>query len=323
MKTQLFISSSLVTICLASVPSLAQGIVPPGAVAQFEHTIGNRVEAVTILGGDYGAAGGIYTFRSGQLASLSITKFGGGGDVSSPMDLGLWDLKWAPVVYGNIGRISAENEFESGYLVGNRTTYSVLAIQFGGGARFFLTDHFSISPTIGGMYGHTENEFKAFNTVGETVKILAKGTFVDWQVDTWSVIPAIDLKYEWTWWRTQFTASTRYTYFHTESFKTTSPVVSVTGDSHTWETRLDADVPIGVKIFGRELHTGGFFSRTQLFGGIKEGLDTDHINTLNGRFVLDFKGKLWKVRWLGLGASYFFASNFDGWSVGADVLFEF
>ena len=301
----------------------ADGLIPSAAVDQFSHTIGSRVEAVTILGGDYGAAGGIYTFRSGSLADLQITKFGGGGDVSAPMDLGIGDIKWSPVIQGNLGRIRAANDFETGYLLGNTSTYTVMAVQFGGGARFYLTDQFSIASTITGIYGHTENEFLAKNPVGDVIKELAKGTFVDWHIDTWTVAPALEVRYEWTWRRTTFELSSHYTYFHTESFKTTSPLVSVTGGSQTWENRIDVDIPTRLTVLGHELHTGGFLSRTQLYGGIAEGLNDNHINTVNGRFVFDFKNKLWKVRWIGLGASYFFSGHFDGWSAGADVRFEF
>ena len=100
-------------------------------------------------------------------------------------------------------------------------------------------------------------------------------------------------------------------------------MVEVNGDSHTWENRIDADVPLGWKLLGRELHTGGFFSRTELFGGAADGLNTDHIYTLSGRFVMDILGKIPKMRWLGLGVSYFFADHFDGWSAGVNLRFQF
>jgi hypothetical protein len=55
----------LATAGFLAQPALAQPALPADALEQFQHVIGNRVEAVTILGGDYAAAGGIYTFRSG------------------------------------------------------------------------------------------------------------------------------------------------------------------------------------------------------------------------------------------------------------------
>src|SRR6266487_1456412 len=126
---------------LACAPAFPQPVVPPQAVEQFQHVIGNRVEAVTILGGDYGAAGGIYTFRGGQAANLSIAKVGGGGDIAETRPLGESGVNWAPVLQGNLGHISARNEFTTGYLQGNEPVYDVLAVQLGVGARFYFTEN--------------------------------------------------------------------------------------------------------------------------------------------------------------------------------------
>lgn len=323
LKSNVVRQASAALLVCATASGRAQPAVPPQAIEQFQHVIGSRVEAVTILGGDYGAAGGIYTFRGGEVANLSIAKIGGGGNIAEPRPLGESGWKWAPVLQGNLGHITAQNEFATGYLQGNQSVYDVLAVQVGGGARFYFTDQLSFAPAISGIYGHTENEFKPQNAVGDAVKAAASGTYVDWQLDTWSVMPSLDLRYEWLWRRTAFEFNSRYTFFHTESFDSSSPVVSVNGDSHAWENKLDVDVPLGWRVFGRELHTGGFFARTELFGGAAEGLNEDHIYTVNGRFVMDLLGKVWKVRWLGLGASYFFGDHFDGWSAGLDLRFQF
>jgi len=142
-------------------------------------------------------------------------------------------------------------------------------------------------------------------------------------LDTWSVVPALELEYDWKWGRTSFEFSSRGSFFHTESFESSSPIVGVNGDSTTWANKLDADVPLGLKFFGRELHTGGFLSRTELFGGAARGLNTDSLYTIDGRLVLDFLGKLPKVRWAGLGVSYFWGHDFGGWSAGLDLRFKF
>ena len=301
--------------------ALAQ--VPPAAIEQFHEVIGSRVEATTILGGDYGAAGGIYTFRGGTLADLNVAKAGGSGPVTKPRALDLWDLKWAPVLQGNVGHIKADNEFDKGFLQGNRTSYDIWAGQLGGGARFYFTDCLSLSPTISAIYGHTENDFHPRNRIGHSVNAAGKGTFVDWELDTWTFAPGVDVKYEWVWGRTAFSFSSRYGFFYTESFQCTSGVVGVEGDSSTWENKLDVDVPLGLRVCGRELHTGGFFSRTELHGGIADGLNENHVYTANGRFVVDLLGKLWKVKWLGVGASYFWSEHGNGWTAGIDTRFQF
>ena len=45
-------------LVLACLSGLAQ-VVPPQAVEQLQQVVGNRIEAVSILGGDYAAAGGV------------------------------------------------------------------------------------------------------------------------------------------------------------------------------------------------------------------------------------------------------------------------
>jgi hypothetical protein len=303
--------------------ALAQPVVPPEAIDQFNRVVGTRVEALTILGGDYGASGGLYKFRGGNVADLEISKLGGGGMVAAPRPLGEGEVTWAPVVQGNIGRLGVANEFRSGYLQGNRMKYEVLAVQLGGGARFYFNEHFSLAPTFSAIYGHTENQFLPQNAVGTAVQTVASGTYVDWTLDTWSVVPSLDAKYQWNWGRTTFEFSSRYNFFHTESFASSSPVINIQGDSHTWENKLDVDVPLGWKLFGQELHTGGYLGRTELFGGVADGMNENHVNIVNGRLVLDLAGKLWKVQWLGLGYSYFFGEHFEGWSAGATVRFQF
>ena len=310
-------------LAFAATPVLAQPVVPPGAVEQFQHVVGTRVEAVTILGGDYGAAGGFYTFRGGDAARLKISKMGGGGDVAARRPLGMGGLQWAPVLQGNLGFISAENEFATGYLQGNKSVYDVFAMQAGGGARLYFTDQFSAAVALSGIYGQTENEFRAQNSVGEAIKVAASGTYVDWTLETWSAVPSLDLRYTGQWRTTLVEFSSRFTFFHTESFASTSPVLAVNGDSHTWENKIDVDVPLDWRLFGHGLRTGGFISRTDVGGSAAAGLNEDNFYTVNGRLVVDLLGRVWKVRWLGVGASWFSGKHFDGWTAGADIRIKF
>src|SRR5262249_40557735 len=120
-----------------------------------------------------------------------------------------------------------------------------------------------------------------------------------------------------------FELQSRFDYYHTESFESSSILVSVAGNSQTWENKLDVDLPTGWRLLSGEFHTGGFFSRTELYGDAASGLNASSFYTANGRFVFDFNGKLWKVRWVGLGASYFWGHDFEGWSAGLDLSFKF
>ena len=71
----------------------------------------------------------------------------------------------------------------------------------------------------------------------------------------------------------------------------------------------------GVTLFNRELHVGGYYSWTGQYGDLSNGfsestLDVNWVNEIHGRVVLDFLKKLWKVKWLGLGGSYFWGEQF-------------
>ena len=177
-----------------------------------------------------------------------------------------------------------------------------------------------------GMYGHTENTFYPNNNASAAaLQPAARAAgLVDWSADTWTIRPAADFQYIYTWRRTIFTLSSDPTYFHTESFNTSNPNVIVNGDSETWMNKIDVDVPLGKNLWGHELRTGGFFSRTELIGDIKNGLNTDHLYELHGRIVLDYLNQLWKVQWIGIGGSYLWGNDgFTGYSFGLDIAFRF
>ena len=319
--------AGLVAVLIPTSRTMAQ--VPPGVASQLQSSVGNRVESLTILGGDYGVSGG--TFSSVQSSGsnkaetdLNISKFGGMGDVGDPRPLGLGNLKWQPRLQGSMGHLTAERKFTRGVLARDENEYDVFAIQFGGGARFWFTDHLSLTPTLTGMYGHTEDDFTARSAFSQAnVAAARRAGLIDWEVDTWTVRPGAELAYTRKLRRTVFEITSGLAHFHTEDFDSSSSNVAVDGESQTWMNKIDVDVPLGAELFGRELHTGGYFSRTDFYGDMEDGLGTDYVYEVHGRFVLDYLGKLWKVQWIGLGASYLWGSDFDGWSFGADVRFKF
>jgi hypothetical protein len=146
---------------------------------------------------------------------------------------------------------------------------------------------------------------------------------INWYADTWTVRPAANIQYVYTWHRTIFTLSSDYDYFHTESFHTSTALLKINGDSEVWKNQIDVDVPLGKMLWGHELRTGGYFSREQLFDNLKSGTGTDHLYEIHPRLVLDFLGELWKVQWIGIGYSYIWGGPIQGWSIGADIAFRF
>jgi hypothetical protein len=255
---------------------------------------------------------------------MDVSKFGGAGDVGDPQKLGDLDVAWQPRLQGSMGYVDATSDIRAGPLKGGTNRFRTFAIQFGAGARFWLTDHLSLAPTLTGMYGHTSNEYAPTGTVPSvSVNRASQIGLVGWDENTWTVRPAVNIQYMFAWDRTIVTLSSDPTFFHTESFSSSNVNDFVNGDSASLADKIDVDVPLGKQLYGHELRTGGYVSRTDLFGDLKEGLNTQHLYEAHGRLVLDFLNQFWKVQWMGIGGSYLWGANFTGWTVGADVLFHF
>ena len=308
---------------LAAFPASAQ--LPANVVSEARAIAGTRVEAFDILGGDYGLNGGSYK-SSDQNVNLNISKFGGMGDVGDPMPIGNSGIAWQPRLQGSMGSLTTDKTYGNSnpLIKGDKNQYDTFAIQFGGGARFWFNDNLSLAPTIMGMYGYTENTYTAHSAFGQANLAAARAAgVVDWDINTWTIRPACELAYVFTWRRTIFTLTSDGTYFHTESFASTNPNLDINGNSEMWQNKIDVDVPLGVQIFNHELRTGGYFSRSDFYGDLNTGLNTEHLYEVHGRVVLDFLGQLWKCQWIGLGYSYLWGSNFTGVSYGLDVAFRF
>ena len=327
------LSSPRIAAALAA--GLALAILTPAGVQsqglgelqnQFNSVTGSRVETLTIFGGDYGLTGGNYRSYRQQdgKAEIGVNKFGGAGDIGDPQPIGDTGIAWQPRLQGSMGTVETKKVYNSGELEGDTTKFNTFAIQFGGGGRFWFGDHLSLAPTFMGMYGHTENEYDARSVFGKSNYSEADQIgLINWSADTWTVRPAANIQYVYTWHRTIFTLSSDYTYYHTESFNTSTSNLKINGDSESWANKIDVDIPLGKQLWGHELRTGGYFSRNQLFDGLKSGMGTDHLYEIHGRVVLDFLGELWKVQWIGIGYSYLWGGPVSGYSIGADIAFRF
>jgi hypothetical protein len=326
----------LVRACLLAVASSLLGLLPRAAECRFtsdqiqqaRSALNSRIEALTILAGDFGLSGGSFSSITpnvlppdrGTDTALEVSKFGGAGDVGDPRPLGRLPIAWQPRLQGNMGYLESTNHLPDGDV----STFSNYAMQFGGGARFWLSERFSVAPTVMGMYGHTSNTYAANSLLMRSnLESAAQRGLVDGSVDTWTLRPALEVQYVFRWDRSLITLSSDSAYFHTQSFRSSSAATSLSGNSGSLDNKIDLDLPLGRQLFGHELHTGGYLSRTELFGELKSGLDAQHINEIHGRLVLDYLNQLWKFQWIGVGGSYLWGTNIKGWTIDADIAFHF
>jgi hypothetical protein len=313
-------------------PRIGKSQVSSAQTGQLLSQIGTRIEALTILGGDFGLSDGNFkSTGSGMLrpgertdTHLDVTKLGGAGDIGDPQPLGNLGVGWQPTLQGNMGYLESTNSLQSPLLKGDTSTFRDFAIEFGGGARFWLSERFSVAPTFMAMYGHTSNTYTAGSIfMRANLTQAMKLGLADWRVDTWTIRSALDIQYVIRWDRLIITLSSDPTYFHTESFRSSNISLDVFGDSGSLDNKIDLDIPLGVQLHGHELRTGGYFSRTELYGDLKDGLGVQHINEAHARLVADFLNQFWKLQWIGIGGSYLWGTNIRGWTFGADVTFRF
>lgn len=316
---------------LASAPAArSQAQISTAQATLLQNAIGARVEALTILGGDFGLSDGSFhsagALRPGPSADVEtrVNKIGGDGEVGDPMPLDGLNIGWQPRLQGNMGYLDSSTHLQSRELAGDTSELKTVAIEFGGGARVWTSDRLSFAPTVMILYGHTDDTYSAQGVFGrENLPDLQRLGLADWSIDTWSFRPALNVQYLVALDRALITLSTDATGFYTHGFARSNLNVRVGGDSGFVTDKIDLDIPLDIELDGHELRSGGYLSRTDLLGDLRAGLGVQHLNELHGRLVLDFLNQLWKVQWLGLGASYLWGTNISGWTVGADVAFRF
>ncbi|HVU26647.1 MAG TPA: Solitary outer membrane autotransporter beta-barrel domain [Verrucomicrobiae bacterium] len=300
----------------AAPPSL-----PPGAQQQLDDVVGQRVEATAVLGTQNIAS------RSGlgwklNNADGTIYKLPWKFGLNEPTPIGDSEIKWTPVLEGGAGYGEFENHFENNVLAGNESDYDTIALSLGAGPRFYFSDSgFSVLPAFDFLFAHTENHFFAHTLAGEAV--LANGQFVNWQVWTISFVPSFELRYKKTFghWTPEFTSG--YAYFHTIPISRSTDAISFRSNSMVWANKIDLDYLTDWKLRDCPIHFGGDFSRTDLYGGLRESMNTDHYYQTDGRVTFDVAGKFWKIATVGLSAGYFWSGAFNGYSVGLEGSLKF
>lgn len=299
-------------------------------MALIQNSIGPRVDALTILGGDFGLSDGEFHSSetrgsgTGLPVETSVTKFGGDGEIGSPVPLGRLHIRWQPLVQGNIGYLVSRTRLSEPRSGGATNAFRTVAVEFGGGPRLWVSDRLSFAPTVMVLYGRTDDDYVVSSAASHpSITQLLQFGLIDWSIQTWSLRPALNVQYILPVSRTLVTFSSDAVGFFTHGFSRSNDYLRVGGDSGFVTNKIDLDIPLGVKLYGQELHTGGYLSRTDLLGDLRRGLTVQHLNELHGRLVLDLLNQLWGVQWIGLGASYIWGTNITGWTVGADVEFHF
>jgi hypothetical protein len=294
---------------------------PPGAVQQLDTAIGQRVEATAVLGTQSIAS------RAGLGWSLngadgSIYKIPWETEWQDPQPLGDSGLLWAPVFEGGVGCGWFANHFNNNALTGNESDFRTVALSLGVGPRFYFGDSgFSVLPAFSLLYAYTDNDFDAHNALGQ--QVVADGRYVNWNVQTISLVPSFELQYKKTFGRWTPKVTSAFACYNTQPISRSTDALSFRSDSKVWANKFDLDYLTAWKVRDCPVHFGGDAGRTDLYQGLRGALGTDHYYETDGRVTLDVLGKLWKVKSVGLSGGYFWCGAFSGYSVGLEGSVKF
>src|SRR5262245_38381858 len=117
-------------LLLALAPAARAQVIPPGALEQLDQVVGQRVEAVAIIGTQSVAS------RTGLGWTLNdadgvIYKVPWKFELMEQMPLGDTGMTWTPVVEGGLGYGEFENHFNNNVLAGNESDFQTAALSVG------------------------------------------------------------------------------------------------------------------------------------------------------------------------------------------------
>jgi len=312
--------SSLFMLSFTVIAGRGQSL-PSGALQQLDTAIGQRVEATAVLGTqNIASRAGLGWSLNG--ADGSIYKLPWNFELREPAPLGDSGLTWAPVIDGGLGYGWFVNHFNNNALAGNESDFSTVALGLGVGPRIYFGDSgLSVLPAFGLLYAFTDNDFDAHTPLGQ--QVVANGQYVNWNVQTISLVPSFEVQYKKTFgrWTPKITSASAY--YNTQPLSRSTDALNFRSDSTVWANKLDLDYLTAWKVLDCPVHFGGDVGRTDLFQGLRGALGTDHYYETDGRVTLDVLGRFWKVKSVGLSGGYFWCGAFNGYSIGLEGSVKF
>ncbi len=304
-------------------PNLVRAQLSPGIQNQLNDVVGQRVEATAVLGTqNIATRSGLGWKLNG--ADGSIFKIPWKFEVLDPSPIGDSEIQWTPVFEGGLGFGEFNNHFDDNILAGNESDYDTTALSLGAGPRFYFGDSgFSVLPAFDFLFAYTENHFTANPDSLAGLAVQANGRYVNWRTWTVSFVPSLEFRYKKNFGRWTPDISIAYADFNTIPMHSTTDALTFSSYSMVLANKADLDYLTHWNLFKCPIHFGGDFSRTDLFGGLRQSMNTSHYYQTDLRVTFDTKGRLWTVATVGLSSGYFWSGAFNGYSIGLEGSLKF
>lgn len=291
---------------------------PPGTAEAVGRTLGNRVEAFSVLGGDHGLIDGKYTWPE-EHATVDITKFAWQAELYQDHPLPLWKgIRWSPIIEGAGGYLSSTSQNIGNVLEGNETVSHAAVICLGGGARVYLTDDFSVVGAFDVFYTHINSRLDAQTAFGSQVLADLNGSSPDLDLEILTYAPQAEIRFRHRWGDVRLDVTSRYVFFHDEVVGSTPPFFEA--NSQIWHNSIVLEYWTPLRFWTQQVRVSAGIDRADFFGGLRSAADATHVYTAGGHVVT---GPLWIFEYIGVYAAHEWATSFSGNSLGVDISVDF
>ena len=225
------------------------------------------------------------------------------------------DSRFAPFITGSLGYFEDSEKVFLGDPP-DESRFKALSISLGGGIKLALIEKYLwLIPEIDLIYGRTWNEHEYKSALSkEFYKLLFDGILFNWQVDTFTYAPALQLAFAYPVRVVTLGFDTKLTYLNIRTVKEDYPEHKVKSDSTLWRNCFRLAFPLGFSVLNMPLSLRGDFSRVEFGGDVRQPLKESHFYEVGTELAFDTSRNVKWLNSLSIGAGYTFSERITGWS---------
>lgn len=248
--------------------------------------------------------------------TLNVLKLSGDYRFEECQDQGL-----VPFVSGLLGsaKITSQIPPEEGPGQNDFTTTTTMSIGIGGGVDWNVVDKFHLIPKMMLVYSRSTNNFDYNNLESQTYFKPFDGDLFNWDVDTITYLPSIKGEYRWeSQHHLHITPSVQYAYLNIDSTWTNSSILDVKTSSGVLQPRLAIGAPLNTTLLSMPLSNEVFTGMTRVSGDARNALGFSDYYEAGILFSVDSHERLPVLTRVGLGFSYAWNPDMNGWRIGLE-----
>ena len=333
-KLNRFYSSTIATtvtvvtlLALFSLPSSGQAqdhnidLLPPDLRGELNNSISQVLNGFFIFSSTDAVSSGQYRVKNSgadkqkfQVLKVSGTHFWGDETEDTV----------TPFISGQIGSLKQQEQITpfEGDGSNDFSTISSINAGVGAGVAFRFFDALTVSPEFHAIYSHTENHYDFNNQFSQDVLQLFNRDLFNWNIDTITYMPSIGATYEHTVNAITLVPSIKYSQMFIDSTWTNSELLDVNTSTGILNSRLETRIPTSQCLWEKDVELRPFISRTDIYRDARAGLGFGSFYQAGMSVIVATGDSIPYLSTLGIGGSYSWNSDFEGWRLGFEAEFS-